>query len=175
MISGTRAATPAVMVRSTSVREVCLNDSVGRRTGVKTTIRVLAVAHLCFDSITAWTGQQNASWSLPPQAAMGKELEQRSADAGREPGGTAGAIAARGGDPAIAAFIGGGNSGLNGSTPAELPGQEPSTSAQDGESSTALGSDANEPASTAEGEAPTAAQGTGAASVCWLLRLHACR
>ena len=47
---------------------------------------------------------------------MGKELAQQSADAGREPGGTAEAIAARGGDPAIAAFIGGGGASdsLNG-------------------------------------------------------------
>ena len=41
---------------------------------------------------------------------MGTELAQQSADAGREPGGTAEAIAARGGDPAIAAFIGGSDS-----------------------------------------------------------------
>ncbi len=61
---------------------------------------------------------------------MGKELAQQSADAGREPGGTAEAIAARGGDPAIAAFIGGGGASdsLNGATSAGAA-EQPSSSA----------------------------------------------
>ena len=66
---------------------------------------------------------------------MGKELAQQSADAGREPGGTAEAIAARGGDPAIAAFIGGGGSdgsdSLNSAMPAGAAVQPSSSPAPD--------------------------------------------
>ena len=99
----------------------------------------------------------------PPscQAAMGKELEQRSADAGRGPGGTAGDLAARGGDPAIAAFIGAGRSSLAGSTPAGPPSQEPSSPAQDADSGTAPGSQADQPASPATTEEAAVVHGTG--------------
>jgi len=101
-----------------------------------------------------------------------KELEQKSADEGREAGGTAEAIAAQGGDPAIAAFIGGSGagSGLDDQTPAESPAQEALTPAPDEERRpTGSAPDADGSASPVDSDPSAAAQSTGAghAPSCW--------
>ena len=95
---------------------------------------------------------------------MRKELEQKSADEGREAGGTAEAIAAQGGDPAIAAFIGGGSSGtsVNGAMPAESPAQESLRPAPDVEGPpTGSAPDAEGSASPADADPSATAQSTG--------------
>jgi len=100
-----------------------------------------------------------------------KELEQKSADEGREGGGTAEEIAAQGGDPAIAAFIGGGGagSGLNDQTPVESPAQETLRPAPDAERlPTGSTPDANGSASSPADADPAAmAQNTGNSHAPW--------
>ena len=94
---------------------------------------------------------------------MGKELQQKSADEGREPGGTAEAVAAQGGDPAIAAFIGGGSGGSDDLAPVNSPSQASSSPALDAEvlSTATPTTAADQPISTADSDSATIAQGTG--------------
>ena len=95
---------------------------------------------------------------------MGKELEQKAAGEGRGPGGTADAVAAQGGDPAIAAFIGrAGDSGADdGALPAVSPAQNSPRPAPDAESPLAEsvpGADA--PVSPADADLSATAPSTG--------------